>query len=373
MSSWMESEYCETAVIGGGQAGLTTGYYLAKHGRPFVILDEADRIGGAWRERWDSLRLFTPAHFSRLPGMGFPASSWSFPTKDDMADYLETYAERFNLPVRSGVGVDRLSRSGDRFVISAGERRLEADNVVIATGAHRVPRIPAFAPELDPRIVQLHSSEYRSPAQLLDGDVLLVGAGNSGAEIAYELVETRPCLLAGRSPGQIPVRHGSLVSRPFFRLFRFTGHRILTVNTRIGRKLVPKLLANGDPLIRRREKELAAAGVERVPRVVDVRGGLPLLEDGRLVDAPNVIWCTGFRSDFSWVDLPIFDGDGQPLHHRGVVDAQPGVYFVGLVFQYSLSSDVLPSRGRDAEYVANQIAARVPEPVPMGEPALSRA
>jgi putative flavoprotein involved in K+ transport len=365
----MEAESYDTIVIGGSQAGLTAGYYLARQGPEFLILEANESVGDAWRNRWDSLRLFTPAKFSRLPGMRIPdASAWYFVTKDEMADYLEDYARRFRLPVRTGVAVDGLTRNDGWFVVSAGEHRFEAKNVIVATGAHQIPKVPDFARELDSGIVQMHSSEYFNPTQLADGDVLVVGAGNSGAEIAHELAESRRCLLAGKSSGQIPVRHGSLLSKPGFRAFRFFGHRILRVDTRIGRKLGPKVLAKGPPLIRCREPELAKAGVERVGRVVGVERGLPVLEDGRVADVPNVIWCTGFRTDFDWIELPVLDGDGQPLHYRGVVESEPGLYFLGLVFQYSLSSDVLPGRGRDARYIAKHIAARKREPAAV-EPA----
>jgi putative flavoprotein involved in K+ transport len=366
-----DSEHFDTLIIGGGQAGLTAGYYLAKQERSLVILDANERIGDAWRKRWDSLRLFTPACFSRLPGLPIPAPAWSFPTKDELADYLESYAQRFELPVRTGIRVDGLSKVDGRFVVSAGELRFEADNVIVATGAHRIPTVPAFAPELDPRIAQLHSSEYRNPSQLQEGDVLLVGGGNSGAEIAAELSRTHPCLLAGRKVDEIPVRHGTLPARLGFRVFRFFGHRVLRVDTRVGRKLGPKLLAKGDPLIRTRAKDLEAAGVERVPRVVAVRDGLPVLEDGRVLEVANVIWCTGFRTDFRWIDLPVFD-DGTPLHYRGVVESEPGLYFLGLVFLYSFSSDVLPGRGRDAKYIAKHIEARRPRFQPSA-PALAQA
>jgi putative flavoprotein involved in K+ transport len=360
MSSKHDSEFFETVIIGGGQAGLTAGYYLAKHNRSFVILDANERIGDAWRKRWDSLRLFTPACFSRLPGLPIEAPAWSFPTKDDLADYLESYAAEFDLPVRTGISVDRLSKVDGRFVISAGEIRFEAENVIVATGAHQVPTAPAFASELDPRIVQLHSSEYRNPSQLQEGDVLLVGAGNSGAELAAELTQTRGCWLAGPKTGEIPVRHGSVPARFGFRLFRFVGHHVLKADTRIGRKLGPKLISKGDPLIRTKVKDLVAAGVERVPRVVGVRDGLPVLEDDRVLDVANVVWCTGFRTDFRWIDLPVFGDDGNPLHYRGVVESEPGLYFLGLVFLYSFSSDVLPNRGRDAKYIARHIGARRP-------------
>jgi putative flavoprotein involved in K+ transport len=348
----------DTVVIGGGQAGLTAGYYLSQQDDSFVILDANERIGDAWRQRWDSLRLFTPASFSRLPGRPFPAPSWSFPTKDELADYLEDYAAHFQLPVRTSVAVERVSKADGRFVVSAGDSVFEAANVIVATGAHQIPRVPAFAPELDPRIVQLHSSEYRNPSQLQSGDVLLVGAGNSGAEIALELSQAHACRVAGPKTGEIPVKHGTLPARFGFRVFRFFGHRVLRVDTRIGRKLGPKLLAKGDPLIRTRLRDLAAAGVEHVPRVVGVRDGLPELEDGRVLDVANVVWCTGFRTDFGWIDLPVFDEDGQPRHYRGVVASEPGLSFLGLVFQYSFSSDVLPNRGRDANYLARHIAAQ---------------
>jgi putative flavoprotein involved in K+ transport len=358
MSSGDSAERFETVIIGGGQAGLMAGYHLSKLGRSFVILDANERVGDAWRKRWDSLRLFTPALFSRLPGMSLPMTSWSFATKDELADYLEDYAEHFELPVRTGVSVDGLRKVGGGFEISAGDLRFEAENVVVATGAHQIAKVPAFAAELDPRIVQLHSRDYRSPSQLQEGDVLLVGAGNSGAEIAMDLSPAHRVWLSGPSTGQIPVRHGTRPARVGFRVFRFLGHRVLRVDTRIGRKLGPKMIAKGDPLIRTRLKDLLAAGVERVPRVVGIRDGLPVLEDDRVVDVANVVWCTGFRTDFDWIDLPVFGEDGQPKHYRGAVESEPGLYFLGLRFQYSLSSDVLPGRGRDAEYIAKHIASR---------------
>ena len=348
----------ETVVIGGGQAGLSVGYHLAKRNGRFAILDENERVGDAWRKRWDSLRLFTPARFDGLPGMPFDAPRWSFPTKDEMADYLEAYAERFALPVRGGLRVQRVVHEDGRFVVEVGDERLEARNVVVATGAHRVPKLPEFAGQLDPRIVQLHSADYRNPSQLQDGPVLVVGVGNSGAEIAYELAETHRCLLAGANHGEIPVQHGSRRSRVMFRAIRFFGHHVARTDTRIGRKVGPKIAAKGPPLIRRKEADFAAVGIERIGRVAGVQDGLPALEDGRLVEVANVVWSTGFRTDFSWIDLPAFDGDGRPLHERGVVDAVPGLYFAGLIFQYSLTSDVLPNGGRDAEYVACQIVAR---------------
>jgi putative flavoprotein involved in K+ transport len=359
----MSRNHVETVIIGGGQAGLTAGYNLAKRGLPFLILDANERIGDAWRKRWDSLRLFTPAHFSRLPGKRLDRPNWSFPTKDEMADYLESYARQFDLPVKTGVHVDRLEKADGRFVITAGADAYEAENVIVATGAHNIPKSPAFAGELDPRIVQLHSSAYRNHAQLQDGDVLLVGAGNSGAELAIELCRSHRVFLAGPKISEVPVKHGTLRFRPGFRVFRFLGHRVLKRSNAFGRKLGTKLIAQPDPLLRTRSKDLAKAGVERVARVTGVEAGRPVLEDGRVLDVANVIWCTGFRTDFGWIDLPVFDADGEPKHDRGVVESEPGLYFLGLIFLYSLSSDVLPGVGRDAEYVAKHIASRLRQDV----------
>jgi putative flavoprotein involved in K+ transport len=325
-----------------------------------VILDENERIGDSWRKRWDSLRLFTPAKYDGLPGWRFPASRWSYPSKDEMAGYLEAYAGRFELDVRTGAKVDRLSKQNGSYVITSGSRTFTADNVIVATGAHRVPRIPGFAPELDARIVQLHSSEYVSPAQLRDGPVLVAGLGNSGAEIAFELVRTRATWVAGgKERGEIPVPHGGVRWGFLLPVIRFLGHRVLTKRTPIGRKVGPSFVRHAAPLIRIKTKHLAEAGVERGGRVVGARNGLPLLEDGRVLDVANVVWCTGFRRDFSWIELPIFDDDGTPRHDRGVVDGEPGLCFVGLIFQYSITSDVLPGVGRDAERIAKHVAALV--------------
>jgi putative flavoprotein involved in K+ transport len=358
MNGMVGSERVETVIVGGGQAGLSVGYHLARRGRPLVILDAGERIGDSWRKRWDSLRLFTPAKFDGLDGMPFPAPRLSFPTKDEMGDYLETYAARFGLRVQTGVRADGVFREGDRYLVSSGDRRFEADNVVVATGASRTPKTPAFAPELDPSIVQLHSGEYRNPSQLQEGGVLIVGIGNSGAEIGYEVARTHRTWLSGKPSGQIPVRHGPAAARFVFPVVRFMGHRVLTRRTPIGRKVVPKLVAHGAPLVRVKLKDLAAAGVEQVPRTVGVRDGYPELADGRVLDVSNVIWCTGFKYDFSWIDLPVFGANGEPAHRRGVVESQPGLYFMGLLFQYALSSEVLPGMGRDAEYIARNIASR---------------
>lgn len=355
------TEHFDTVVIGGGQAGLAVGYHLAKQKRPFVILDANDRVGDAWRKRWDSLLLFTPARFNGLPGMRFPAARDKFITKDEMADYLESYAAHYDLPVRLGITVDRLSRQGDRFVISAGDKTFEADNVVVAMASSQSAWQPPFAKDLDPSIVQLHSKDYRNRSQLREGAVLVVGAGNSGADIAMEVVQEHPTWMAGKESGHVPFRIETFVARHLLvSIVRFVGHHVLTVRTPIGRKIRPLLLAHGAPLVRVKPKDLVRAGVNRVPRVVGVRGGLPLLDDGQVVDVANVIWCTGYRPGFSWIDLPILGDRQMPEHERGVVAGEQGLFFVGLEFLYSATSETITGMQRDAKRIARHVASRVP-------------
>ena len=359
MKSQYESRRIQTIVIGGGQAGLSVGYHLAKRRLPFLILDANQRIGDAWRNRWDSLRLFNPARYAGLPGLPFPARGDTFPTKDEMADYLESYAERFHLPVRTGSKVEGLSKEGDRFVVTAGRVRFESEHVVVAMANYQSPRVPSFARDLNPGITQLHSHNYRNPSQLQKGGVLVVGAGNSGADIGIEVARTHPTWLSGKESGHIPWRIEGVLGRHFLvRLVRFLGHHVLTVSTPIGRKLRPKMLSQATPLVRVKPEDLINAGIERVPRVVGVRNGRPLLADDRMLNVMNVIWCTGYDLGFSWIDLPIFDDHGEPLHERGVVTRMPGLYFVGLHFLYSMTSSTLVGVGRDAERVVKAIELR---------------
>jgi putative flavoprotein involved in K+ transport len=355
-------EPVQVVVIGGGQAGLSVGYCLAERGLSFVVLEANPRIGDSWRRRWDSLRLFTPAKYDGLIGLPFPAPPFSFPTKDEMADYLESYAKHFSLPVRTNTKVQRLWRDGMTYLVDCGDRSFEADHVVVAMATYQAPRVPAFATSLDPAIVQLHSSQYKNPGQLRPGDVLIVGAGNSGADIAMDVVRSHRTWLSGRHPGHVPFEIEGRIARLLLPLlFRIVFHRVLTVDTPLGRKVRPTVIAKGGPLIRVKPADIVAAGVQRAPRVTGVRHGKPLLEDGRAINAANVIWCTGFHPGLSWVQLPnpVYGADGEPIHERGVVPGEPGFYFVGLHFLYSLSSTMIHGVARDAERIAETIHARV--------------
>ena len=347
-------ERFNTIVIGAGQAGLSAGYHLQQQDIDFVIVDAEDRIGDVWRNRWDSLRLFTPAKYSGLPGMPFPAPPMHLPDKDEVADYLERYAERFDLSVRSSTRAESLVRDGERWVLHTSRGTLQADNVVVATGPLQRPRVPAFATHLSPDIHQLHSRDYHSPFDLPDGPVLVVGAGNSGAQIALELARHRKVWLAGRDTGHMPRR---LLGRDLFDWLWPLMHRF-SLDTRIGRSVHRRSAGGGDSLIGIPEGSLTAGGVVRVARVESVRDGMPVCGD-TMLQPRTVVWCTGFDSDYRWIDAPVFDERGVPRHSRGVVTGAPGLFFVGLRFQHRMTSSLVGGVKHDAEFIAGEVARRV--------------
>ena len=355
-----DARHHAVVVIGAGQAGLSAGYHLKRRGIDHVILEGADRIGDVWRRRWDSLRLFTPAKFDGLDGLRFPAHGDHFPTKDEMADYLEAYAAHHDLPVRTGARVEQLRRADGMFRLETAAGRFEAPQVVVAAASYQEPRIPALAEAFPPTVTQLHSRDYRNPAQVGDGPVLLIGAGNSGAEIAMDLAPTHEVWLAGREVGHIPFDISGFLGRKLLvRLVtRSLFHRILTMRTPMGRKFRARMHGHGMPLIRTRPGQLKRGGVRRIGRIAAVRNGSAVAVDGAEISPATVIWCTGFHPGFDWIDLPVLDAYGEPRHRFGRAIDVEGLYFVGLHFQYAVSSAMVGGVGRDARRVTGWIAAR---------------
>lgn len=342
----------DTVVIGAGQAGLAAGYYLQRAGVRFTLLDAGDDIGAAWEQRWDSLRLFTPARYNGLPGMPFPGERYSLPTKDEVAEYLKAYAERFDLPVRLRTRVSSVRRNGETYTISTtGGESLGARSIIVATGANQQPYVPTFAAALPSNIVQLHSSGYRRPSQLPAGRVLVVGAGNSGAQIALELADSgRSVLLSGPDTGSLPRR---FLGRDIYDWLWPTLMRP-SVESAIGRRLMRGRFFAGDPLVGMSATSLQRANLTRVGKTSGVRDGRPLLEDGSGVPGiAAVVWCTGFRPDFGWIELPVLGLDGYPVHQRGLAPDAPGLAFLGMRYQYRVGSALLGGVGEDAAYVAS--------------------
>ena len=348
----------EVVVIGAGQAGLSAGYHLKRRGVEHVILDGASRIGDVWRNRWDSLRLFTPAKFGSLDGYRFPVPGDTYPTKNEMADYLEDYAMKFAMPVRLNTQVQRLGKENSLFCVETTNGVYEADRVIVAAASYQKPRLPAFACELDECVFQMHSHQYRNAAQLPDGPTLLVGASNSGAEIAMDVASTHDVWLSGRDVGHVPFDiHGFLGRKLLVRLVvRGMFHHLLTMRTPMGRKFRSKMHGHGMPLIRTRPWQLDRAGVRRIGKITGIRNGKAVTEDGTELSVASVIWCTGFHPGFDWIDLPILDEHGLPRHRFGRSTDVAGLYFVGLHFQYAVSSTMVAGAGRDARRVAGWIA-----------------
>jgi putative flavoprotein involved in K+ transport len=360
MNSDTDPERLRTVIIGAGQAGLAVGYHLAQQGRAFVILDANERIGDNWRCHWDSLRLFTPAMAAGLPGTRFPAPRMAFPTKDEMADFLERYALDFDLPVRTGVRVERVSRDGTGFRVTTNNGSIACDHVVVASGTFgRTPCVPEFGDRIDPHVMQMHSSAYKNASQLRPGGLLVVGASHSGGDIAYEVAKAgHHTVLSGTIHGEIPFDIESQPAHVVFPVLLFLAKHVLTLRTPLGSKLRAEVRAHGGPLIRVKRADLERVGVELVSeRTVGVADGRPVLDGGRVLDVANVVWCTGFRQDFSWIDLPVTDDDGWPLETRGVVPSVPGLYFVGLAFQYAFASMLVGGVGRDAQHVVKHLVS----------------
>ena len=342
-----------TVVVGGGQAGLTMGYHLRRTGDDFVILEGSPRIGDSWRARWDSLRLFSLPRYASLPGLRIPVSGCA--TRDDMADYLEQYASHFELPVRTGERVLRVRRHGPGFLVSSTAGNYLAERVVVTTGAHQRPRIPALADDLDPSIRQLHSIGYRNPGQLAPGGVLVVGAANSGTDIALEAAAAgHPTWIAGRHPGQVPIDIDSRRAKVAVPLIMFAFRHVLTLRTPMGRKARRQSLDHGVQLVRNKLADLDAAGVSRIGRITEVRNGRPVTADGDSPSIATVVWCTGSEPDHAFLDLPASGADGRPVHYRGVA-AEPGLYFLGLDFQFALASATIQGLDRDARYLVKQM------------------
>lgn len=348
-----------TLVIGAGQAGLAAARALARRGVEMLVLEENARVGDQWRRRWDSLRLFTPARWDGVADMSYPGDPTALPSKDEIADFFESAASAWRLPIRTGHRVLALRRAHDgsfeaQVDSTSGGGRIRAERVVVASGHTRVAKIPALAAQLDHGIIQLDASTYRRPSDVPAGRVLVVGAGNSGAEIAIELARAgHETVLAGRDVGRIPPLAYLFGGRPFW----FFATRVTDVKRPIGRRIAARAIHHGTPIIGMDPREITRAGVRRAPRVTSVRDGLPVLDGGESVEASTVIWCTGFRADHAWIELPVLDPDGRPRLDRGLAHGVPNLAFVGVPFEFSLSSALIGGAGRDAEQVVDALLA----------------
>jgi putative flavoprotein involved in K+ transport len=351
-AAWREvddDDRLEVVVVGAGQAGLAMGYFLARQGRRFAILEAADAVGAAWRKRWDSLTLFTPRRYDALPEMSFPGDLDGYPTRDEVVSYLTAYAETHQLPVVLGSAVQTLSQIDGGFHVECRGRTLVADQVVVATGPFQRPFTPALAGELSPEVLQMHSTGYRNPRDIPAGTVLVVGGGNTGFQIAAELTGTHSVHLSvGSRQTPLPQK---IWRRDLF--WWLTKTRLLktTVESRLGRRL-----SGRETLIGSNPRRLRRLGVDLHPRAVSVSGNTVSFADGERLAVDAVVWATGYRPDYTWIQAPVLDADGRVRHHRGVTDL-PGLYFLGLYWQHTRGSALLGWVKDDAAYLATRIQA----------------
>jgi putative flavoprotein involved in K+ transport len=340
----------DVVVVGGGQAGLAMGWHLRRRGMRFLVLEAGPQLGHVWRGRWDSLKLFSPAQYSSLPGMPFPAPADTYPAKQPVADYLQAYAKAFDLPVTLNARVTDLRRVGEIFEVRAGEAVYRARQVVVATGPFQVPFIPPAAGNLDPSVTQLHSAAYRNPQAVPDGPVLVVGGGNSGLQIAEELVAGRQVDLS--TGARVPMLPQRLLGRDLFWWLTRLGLLRVTAGSPLGRRMQ----ARGEFIIGTNRRRLRRAGVRFRPRLVDAEGNRVRFADGGTLEVRTVIWSTGFRSDYSWIRIPGVAAGGPVAHRRGVTET-PGLYFLGLSWQHTRGSALLGFVQDDAAYLADHIPA----------------
>ena len=340
----------DVVVVGAGQAGLAIAWQVSRRGLRLLVLEAAAELGQSWRSRWDSLTLFTPAQYDALPGMPFPAPADTYPTKDPVADYLQAYADAFQLPVRLNARVTSLSRSGNGFEVRTADQTFSARRVVVATGPFQVPFIPAAASGLDRAVTQIHSTDYRNPGALPDGPVLVVGGGNSGLQIAEELSGSRRVDVSmGTSPPILPQRP---LGRDLFWWLTRLGLMRVPAESRLGRRVQ----ARGEFVIGTSRRSLKRAGVTFRPRMVGAEGRTVRFADGSTLDVGVVLWATGYRSDYSWISIPGVVRDGRVAHRRGVTDV-PGLYFLGLSWQHTRGSALLGFLDDDASHIVDRIAA----------------
>jgi putative flavoprotein involved in K+ transport len=342
------TEQRDIVVIGGGQAGLAVGYFLARQDRRFTILEAASERAAAWRERWDTLKLFTPVRRNSLPGRAFPGYPDSYPGRDQVVAYLEDYARHFELPVELDSRVRTVHRADGHFEVELADRRYTAEQVVIATGSFQIPFTPPVASGLASQVTQLHSTGYRRPEQLPDGPVVVVGGGNTGYQIAEELVRTREVHLAiGARQTPLPQR---LLGRDAFDYLMRLGLMDKTIDSRLAQRLKDRETLIGSSPRRARKQ-----GIRLRPRVAGAQGTALGFADGTQQQVSAVIWATGFRLDHSFVQLPVFGADGRAEHRRGVT-AIPGLYFLGLPWLHTRGSALLGWVKDDAQYIAGRIA-----------------
>lgn len=346
----------DTIVIGAGQAGLATAFYLKKFKYNFLIIDKGKEVGESWKNRYDSLVLFTPRMYNALPGLTLEGERHGFPTKDEIVTYLKQYVKEFDLPIQFQTEVVKMQHQQEIFTIETTQGIFQTKQVIVATGAFQSPRIPSFSSNIAKDIFQIHSTQYKNPTQLKAGNVLVVGGGNSGAQIAYEISKERETLLAvSKKITYLPL---AIQKKSIFWWFDKFGILKASANSFFGKVIQKK----GDPIFGYDLKEaFKRKEITLKPRVINGIHNEITFEDGTTTKVQNIIWATGFHSIYPWLKIDdLFNPDGRIIHHRGVTNVK-GLYFIGLPWQHRRGSALLQGVGFDAEFIINHLNAQVIE------------
>lgn len=334
-------------VVGGAQAGLAMAYYLKKQEKDFLVVDKESKIGTSWLNRWDSLTLFTPSEFNKLPGMDFPAPKGHYPSKTEVASYFKQYVDKFDIPVRLNTFIEKISRHNGHFVLTTSHAELKAKNVVIATGPFHIPYTPPFSKKISKDIFQIHSNYYKNPAQLQDGETMVVGAGDSGFQILDEVSQeaTRRIYFSGTT--DVKVLPQEILGKTLWWWFTKTGFLSFSRDTWLGKKISrsrqPVIGTNVKKILRRKN-------VEAVGKTKNAEDKLVITEKKKIHGLKNIIWATGYRPNFSWIEGLELTDNGYPDHYRGVSNIE-GLYFMGLPWLHTRGSATLGGIKKDAEYL----------------------
>lgn len=341
----MKTQTLDLVIVGGGQAGLAAAYYASRRNLRYIVLEAGNSVGQSWENRYDSLKLFTPRKYSNLPGLLLSNDPEGYPTKDEVATYLRSYAEHFDLKVDANQPVTRLSKGDGFFLIETPINHYKSRAVIIATGPFQAPRLPAWDTKL--AIPNMHSATYRNPGQIPHGKVLVVGGGNSGAQIAEELAATHEVVLAARDKLMFIPTH--IVGKSLF----WWLDKLHLLNAPAESLRAKLILNHGEPIIGTKLPALIKQERVRIkPEATGGSGSSVTFADGSTEQFASVIWSTGYTTDYSWLHIPeAMDNNKYPLHVHGQAVRVDGLYFVGLNWLRSRSSALLGGVGADAKFI----------------------
>lgn len=338
-------------VVGAAQAGLSMAYYLKKLNKDFLLVDKEASIGASWRNRWDSLTLFTPSEFNNLPGLAFPGPKGHYPSKDEVAEYFQDYVAEYDFPVQFNTLIDKITPQNDHFLLKSPQGDFKAKNVIIATGPFHIPYIPAFSEKIDPEIFQVHSNYYKNPDQLQPGKTMVVGAGDSGFQILDEISQ-RETEVYFSGTSKVRLLPQEILGKTLFWWLKKSGILGFSKDSWIGKKLSTSrqpIIGTDVKAILRREN------VRLIGKVKNAERATIYTEDREIKDLRNIVWATGYRPNFKWIEGLELTENGYPVHQRGVSNIN-GLYFIGLPWLYTRGSATLGGIKKDAEYLANHIS-----------------